>query len=237
MVVDKNAGAKMTKLAKDDEIDLFEIFGSLWNAKWTISIFLVLAIFLGLVFMQFFQPRYIVSANYLYNFYSVRAENQCDKEMASVKPGRLGCIEKKTNQKFKKLLAKGWKSNGDYSRLTLTTSEPLDIDQYLSELDEINKRFTSEINEEVTNEIDLLESELTKSMLNSDIVIAKLLNAKRKAYYVNQGQKILDVYNVKIVQSHPKFESVLGFSIIFGLFFGSVFVLIRKAVRERVKPR
>ena len=87
-------------------------------------------------------------------------------------------------------MAKGWKSNGDYSRLTLTTSEPLDIDQYLSELDEINKRFTSEINEEVTNEIDLLESELTKSMLNSDIVIAKLLNAKRKAYYVNQGQKI-----------------------------------------------
>ena len=58
--------------------------------------------------MQFFQPRYIVSANYLYNFYSVRAENQCDKEMASVKPGRLGCIEKKPIKNLKSY----WRKDG-----------------------------------------------------------------------------------------------------------------------------
>ena len=84
----------------DDEIDLFELFEALWDGKWLISTFVVLATLLGFGYLQVVQPNYRVSVSYTPNVYSVSAQQICGVGFA--------CMESEAVKRFISLLGNSW---------------------------------------------------------------------------------------------------------------------------------
>ena len=70
---------------EDDEIDLFELFQTLWDGKRLISAFVVLATLIGFGYSQVAQPKYDVSVPYTSSIYSVSAQQICGDN--------IGCME------------------------------------------------------------------------------------------------------------------------------------------------
>jgi LPS O-antigen subunit length determinant protein (WzzB/FepE family) len=64
---------------QSDEIDLFDLFQTLWDGKWLISAFVVLATLIGLGYSQVAQPKYHVSVPYTLNIYSVSVQRICGR--------------------------------------------------------------------------------------------------------------------------------------------------------------
>ena len=71
----------------NDEIDLFEFCETLWDGKWLISAFVVLATLIGFGYSQVAQPKYDVSVSYSPNLYSVNAQQICVKDINCMEIG------------------------------------------------------------------------------------------------------------------------------------------------------
>ena len=67
----------MAKQNFDDEIDLIALFETFWQRKWVISVFVILAVLLGLVYSKVAIPKYKVSASYFFNAYPVSSIQLC----------------------------------------------------------------------------------------------------------------------------------------------------------------
>ena len=83
----------------DDNVDLFELFETLWDSKWVISAFVALATLMGFAYSQLAQPVYYISAPYTLNIYSVNAQQICGNNVT--------CLEK-VAKKTSGILIRGW---------------------------------------------------------------------------------------------------------------------------------
>ena len=152
---------------QDDEIDLFELFQTLWDGKWLISAFVVLATLIGFGYSQVAQPKYDVSVPYTSSIYCVSAQQICD----GVETGAI--------KRFLSLLGNSWSKGKKSSTLSFSTSAPLEQNQYDVQIQQANKALTNEVYLEAKTEFSLIQTELTGALLCSEIVAKNMLNAKR----------------------------------------------------------
>jgi capsular polysaccharide biosynthesis protein len=205
---------------QDDEIDLFELFQTLWDGKWLISAFVAFATLIGFGYSQVAQPKYDVSVPHSFNVYSVSVQQICGSN--------IGCMEAETKKRLSTLLKGEWHSN-----ISLTATAPLDLNEYQSQIEEANIALTNEVYLEATNELALIQNELTDALLGTERVATNMLNAKRIIQFIDNGQSAITFGSVSVVKSSPKVSLILPFSVVLGGMVGVFFILVRNAIAKR----
>lgn len=210
----------------DDELDLYEFIGTLWDSKWLIIAFVALVTFAGFGYSQLAQPKHQVSVPYTFNIHSVSTLQICRSD--------IKCIKSEDNKRLSALLGGEWNSGG---RLSLATNAPSEASQYMSEFDGYNETITDEIYEEAKAEITLIQTQLNETLLNTETVAANMLNAKRIIHAIDNGQKAIRFGSVSMRKVSPKVSLILASSAVLGGMIGVFLVLARNANHNRLRKK
>ena len=203
-----------------NEIDLFEFFEALWDGKWLVSAFVVLATLIGFGYSQVAQHKYDVSVPYSFNVYPVSVQQICGSS--------TGCMGAETKKRLLTLLKGEWDSN-----ISIITTAPLDLNEYQAQIEAANIALTNEIYLEATNELALIQNELTDALLSTERVATNMLNAKRVVLSIDSGQNAISFGSVSVVKSSPKLPRILALSVALGGMVGVFFILVRNAITKR----
>ncbi|MBM6552354.1 Wzz/FepE/Etk N-terminal domain-containing protein [Marinomonas ostreistagni] len=207
----------------DDEIDLFELFQTLWEGKWLITAFVVLALVAGGSYAYLAQPKFNVSVPYAINIYPVSAQQICDSNVS--------CIEGEVNKRLSALSEGKWSLQN--ASVSISTTAPAAASVYAQELSEYQKVITSEVYREATVELNLIQNDLNEALLNTERVATNMLNAKRTLQMIDNGQQVVSFGSVNIAKTAPKVPLILALSIVLGGMVGVFYVLVRSMIRKR----
>lgn len=207
----------------DNEIDLFELFQTIWDGKWLLCTLTLLVTLIGFVYTQVAQPRYTVSVHHTHNIYSINAQQLCGSNVS--------CMEKEVKKRFLSLSGKGWSSS-----LSLSTKTPSDISEYEAQIEQTNAALTNEIYIEAKAELALMQTELADVLLGTETVARNMLRARRLIRSIDSGQSAMAFDPVVLVKSSPKVSLILGFSVVLGGMIGVFSILVRNAIMSRKKP-
>ena len=210
---------------QDDEIDLFELFQTLWDGKWLSSAFVALATLIGFGYSQVAQPKYDVFVSYTPNVYSVSAQQICGSN--------IGCMESEAVKRLISLLGNSWSKEKKSSTLSFSTMFPLGQSDYEVQIEQASTALTTEVFVEATTELALIQTELTDALLSTERVATNMLNAKRVIQSIDNGQSAITFGSVSVVKSSPKVPLILVLSVVLGGMIGVFFILIRNAITKR----
>ena len=209
----------------DDEIDLFELFETIWRGKWLISAFVAISVLSGFVYSQLTPPKFEVSVSFAVKLYSVSAQQICD--------GNVGCIVGETNKQLMENLDSNLNLKNKDSKLALSTEAPLNVKVYDDVFDKLNQTITNQIYNEALDEVTLIKTELNDALMSTERVATNILNATRIIKAIDSGQKAISFSSVAIKKISPKVQLILAMSIVLGGMIGIVFVLINNSIRKR----
>ena len=203
----------------DDEVDLFELFETLWRGKWLISALVAISVLSGFVYLQLAQPKFEVSVSFAVKLYSVSAQQTCG--------GKVFCIELMED------LESNWNLTDKNSKLALSTEVPLSVKTYDDVFDKLSQTITNQIYNEALDEVTLIKTELNDALMSTERVATNILNATRIIKAIDSGQKAISFGSVAIKKTSPKVPLVLALSILLGGMIGVVFVLVNNSIRKR----
>ena len=203
----------------DDEVDLFELFETLWRGKWLISALVAISVLSGFVYLQLAQPKFEVSVSFAVKLYSVSAQQTCG--------GKVFCIELMED------LESNWNLTDKNSKLALSTEVPLSVKTYDDVFDKLSQTITNQIYNEALDEVTLIKTELNDALMNTERAATNILNARRIIKAIDSGQKAISFGSVAIKKTSPKVPLVLALSILLGGMIGIVLVLVNNSIRKR----
>ena len=219
----------MQQPTRDNEIDLLEIFEDLWKARWLICVFVVLGIVLGLVFLQVQKAKYKASVSYMYNFYSIKAINNCSVVYT---PINTDCLPDIMDQELQKYFDNAWEIKSYKLKKTFISQSP-SKDVMITQLEGFNKKLTQAVYEEAVTEVDFLTAVSNEGFLSTEIKSRKLLYAKRIVDMIDNGNYVLGFVNLKSNKIAPKTLLIFIFSTFLGLGSGCLVALVRSAIRNK----
>ena len=215
---------------QDDEIDLFELFQTLWDGKWLISAFVVLATLIGFGYSQVAQPKYDVSVPYRVNVYSVLSQQICESYTQNQKDD---CLADGTLGYFVESLGSGWSLNSKGNTITFSTPTPSAVNAYEDILSNALTSTNEALRSEAISELASIESVLNDNVLATERVATNMLNAKRVIQSIDNGQSAITFGSVSVVKSSPKVSLILALSVVLGGMVGVFFILVRNAITKR----
>jgi LPS O-antigen subunit length determinant protein (WzzB/FepE family) len=191
----------------DDEIDLFELFETLWREKLAIIAFVLMSSILG--------AGYTVTAKKVYEVKSTYTQNsQFDTAL-----NLSSYLQDWTVNK-----------NNSYS---LMTSSPLDLEFYNSALEKALDSYTSDVLQSAKLSLHVMEN-MPIHMQSTESVALEYYEATKAISAIEvDGLKLGVFSSVSIEKTKPKAALILALSVVLGGMLGVVFVLIRQAVRNR----
>ena len=218
----------------DDEIDLFELFETLWLGKWLISAFVAISVMSGFVYSQLAQPKFEVSVSFAVKLYSVSAQQICEGEVSNKNNnGVVECIQNEVSKQLMEDLDSNWNLTNKDSKLALTTEAPLNVKTYDDVFDKLNQTITNQIHNEALDELTVIKTELNDALMSTERVATNILNATRIIKAIDSGQKAISFGSVAIKKISPKVPLILAISIVLGGLIGIVFVLVNNSIRKR----
>ena len=218
--------------SSNDEIDLFKLLDTLWDGKWFIISFTVLATLIGFGYSQVSEPKYNVSVTYnLNDIDSLRNEKICSS--------KSNC--------FDSLLSSGWTKNKKKESLSLSTTSPLDINEYAAQLEEANKVKTNEIYTSAKENLLILKAESIEfiSMIKAEfprnnfmlgpLAFDKILYCNKIIHSIDNGNSAFTFGPILISKKTPAVPLILFISAVFGGMLGIAVTLIRSEILNRKK--
>ena len=240
----------------NDEIDLFELFESLWRGKWLISAFVGISFLLGCSFLFTTTPSYeskiAFSVELKPPYYTSRKINYDFKEMFYSKS--VFNVWKSENEKSELVyedfgieeiingftFAKDEQSLFAYivedkkrlsSTLIIKSKKLSVLNDFFKYVQFINNKLTSRYMLRIKNEIRVVENTSLEDKKNDKLT---KLYTNRFLIFVESGSKVISfrapTFPKKI---SPNTKLILGLSIVLGGMIGVVFVLINTHVRKR----
>ena len=217
----------------DDELDLFELFETLWLSKWLISAFVAISVLSGFVYLQLTPPKFEVSVSFAVKLYSVSAQQICEGEVSNNNNGVVECVQKEVSKQLMEDLESNWNLTDKNSKLALSTEVPLSVKTYDDVFDKLSQTITNQIYNEALDEVTLIKTELNDALMSTERVATNIINATRIIKAIDSGQKAISFGFVAIKKTSPKVPLVLALSILLGGMIGVVFVLVKNTVRKR----
>jgi LPS O-antigen subunit length determinant protein (WzzB/FepE family) len=204
----------------DNEIDIIEIIGILWDGKWLISSVVVIVTLIGFVYSQVRQPIYSVSVPFSVNKISpITNKKMCEIDY---------CLAT--------LLNSGWSlEKKNITQLSQSTTNPLSINEYEAQLEHGNEVITNDLYFAAQSEIAMIKEELPDYLINSEEAFIYMRPANSIIRSINDGKNALAFGSISISDKSPKVQLILSLSFILGGFIGVAFTLIRFAVRNHKK--
>ena len=227
-----------------DEINLAISFKEIWDGRWQISGFIILALFVGFGYWQSSEIKYDVQIPYRTNIYSVKSEQMCTNNNKSPEGWRVleNCLNNRTLNIFLDKAGDEWSLDTKNKMIIHRTKSPLKEKEYKRFLSKIVKSTNGILLNEAINELKLIESikydnlqNIKNSKLAEQITINEL-NAKRivKALQDN-SQDAISFSSASRGKIFPKLVNVLVISIFFGGIIGVLFVFFRNSLKKLKK--
>lgn len=212
----------MSKILEDD-IDLIELFQTIWDGKWVISGVVALGILLGLGYAQTIQSKYIVSVPFVVEVPSLENKRKCG--------ANANCIEEETAKKFVSLLGDNWSLQG--STMILKTKNLSGLAEYENKLERANSLLAKEIQEDAANKLALIKNEFSDTLLGTETVASNMLDAMYVINSIGTRKGVVRFGTVSIKNTAVKTHIIMIVSTVLGVMVGVVFVLVSKVTRNR----
>ena len=215
----------MNENYNNDEIDLFDLFETLWGGKWLIGCLVVISTVFGFGYPQLSQPVYRASATYSVNVYSVVSQQVCGVG------DQMECLSEQMEQVVSDHLVESWAASS--KSVSLSTVNPLSSATYETQLKESSQKTTAFIKAKALAELQVIENISNASLLSTERVATNMLNAKRIIQSIDSGQSVISFGPVGIAKVAPRTSPILAISIVLGGMVGCAIVLLRNAIRNR----
>ena len=204
----------------DDEIDLFAVLEILWNGKWLISSSVLIATLFAFVYSQSSQTTQpIYNATIFYDANNFICGSKQD------------CIKLPLNG----LVGSGWTLDKENSKLSLSTTTPLDVTEYEAQFELANKTITDNIYTHAKTEVSFVDAELPEYLYDSEYYFGLTMKHKKVISFIDAGQSAITFVSASVskIPSKSKVLRNLTISAIFGGLISSFLVLIRSAYLKR----
>jgi LPS O-antigen subunit length determinant protein (WzzB/FepE family) len=245
---------------QDDEIDLLEMFQTLWNDKWLISIIVAVAVLLSSGYLLLkdgaYESKLFYTVNTIPPFYEGKKVSNDFKE----KFYSPSVFEdwKKSNVNVSLVfedisdteVVDGFVlSKGEDKQLATLTFEPKvgpavivksnqlpilnDIFKYATH---ISRLLSDEYVVRAKDELNIIETRFKDFSTANDAVITQILSIDRYVVSAEQGSSVLAIQRPSMPSKvSPKSFHILILSLILGGTVGAFFVLVRDAIKKRRK--
>lgn len=213
----------MNNLTNPYEIDVLELFKILWVGKWIISAIILIVVMFGFGYSQIAQSKYRVSVPFSLEVYPVIIQQICQNDDV--------CAKRMISERIVALAKRKWNIKGD--SLILKTSKPSDTSTYEVEMEGLDRLFASELYDEASNEIHLIETQIKGDLLATDAIVINMLNAKRLIQMYDSGKSFIIFGDVSIKKTAPNVELILILSVVLGAFLGCSYIIIRSVTKVR----
>ena len=243
---------------QDDEIDLFELFKTLWDGKWLISAFVAIAVLLGGGFLlqkdAVYESKLIysvdqippfynaekVSADFQNKFYSVSVFEEWkqnnintslvfeDFSATEVVDGFV--LSKDENEQLARLASK---KKGDTFVLVKSNQLPM-LDDFFKYATHINGLLKDEYVVRAKDELEIIDSRFKNLNLGDSNILNIVLAIDRYIVTAEKGAKVLAIRRPTIPKKvSPKVPLILALSVVLGGMVGVFFIFVRKAITKR----
>jgi capsular polysaccharide biosynthesis protein len=241
----------------DDEIDLFELFETLWRGKWLISALVAISVLLGGGFLFITTPIYesklVFSVETTPPFYE-NAKAKSDfkaifysKSMFDVWKSENGksklvyddfditeVINGFTFVKEEGNLLANIVEEKSLSALVVKTNKLSLLDEFFKYENFVNNKLTSDYVLRAKEELNFIETRF-QNLQSSDIsIVNNVLNIHRYIVSVERGSKVMTLNSPTFPKKiSPKIKLTLAMSIVLGGMIGIVLVLVNNSIRKR----
>ena len=241
-----------------DEIDLFELFQTLWDGKKLITAFVAIAVLLGGSFLflkdAVYNSKLIYSVDTIPPFYdNKKAHTDFQKKFYSVSVfddwkkdnGNIslifsdfadteiidGFVLSKDEGDQLATLESG-KKGGSF---ILVKSKQLSmLDDFFKYAHHINELMKVEYIERAKDELNIIETRFKEFSTANDAIISQILTIDRYIVSAEKGAKVLTIHRPTMPEKvSPNSFQILTMSVVLGGMIGVFFILVRNAMAKR----
>ena len=242
---------------EDAEIDLFELFRTLWDGKKVISAFVAIAVLLGGSFIFFKNPMYEssliysldtmppfyeeskVSNDFQKKFYSMSVFENWKKNNSNASLVFDDFSETKVVNGF--ILTKNNETQlatlepeNDRFKILVRSNQLSTLDDFFKYAGYINEIMKAEYINRAKEELNIIETRFKDFSTANDAIITPILNIDRFIVSASNGANVLNIQHpTSPKKTSPKSIMILALSIILGGMIGVTYVLISNAICKR----
>ena len=247
------------KQVQDDEIDLFELFQTLWDGKWLISAFVAIALLLGSGFLLLkdavYESKLIysvdtippfyeankVSTDFQNKFYSVSVfeewkKNNGDTSLVfddfSATEVVDGFVLSKDEDEQLATLAS--EKKGDSSFVLVKSNQLPILDDFFEYATHINGLLKDEYVVRAKEELNIIDARFKDLGSADSNIVNTVLSIDRYIVTAEKGAKVLAIQRPTMPKKvSPKVSLILALSVVLGGMVGVFFILVRNAIAKR----
>ena len=242
---------------QDDEIELFELFETLWDGKWLISAFVAIALLLGSGFLLLkdavYESKLIYSLDTIPPFYradkastdfqnkfysaSVFEERKQNnntslvfEDFSATKVVDGFVLSKDENEQLAKVVSE---KKGDSFVLVKSNQLPI-LDGFFKYATHINTVLKKEYIQRAKQELNIIETRFKDFSNSNDSIISNILSIDRYIVSAEKGSSVLAIQRPTMPKKvSPKSSLILAMSVVLGGMVGVFFILMRNAITKR----
>jgi len=246
------------KQIQNDEIDLYELFETLWDGKWHITAFTMIAILIGTGFLfskdKVYESNFTLSVNlvppfyknkkaladFKSKFYSINVFENWKKNnsktlisfddfsMTRMVDGFI--LKQEEDEQIAKFVLK---KKGD-SFIQVNTNKLVVLNEFFKYIKHLNELLKREYVLRANNELKIIETRLENPNLTDASIIGRLLSIDRFIFSIEKGEDIIAIQNPSFPRKvSPKSSIILLVSATLGMMMGLVFIMVRNGIRKR----
>jgi capsular polysaccharide biosynthesis protein len=214
----------------NDEIDLFDIFETIWQGKFIILTTVVLTLLGAVGYINLTPIKYQIEVPYTVQLHSLESQQLCG--------GNYKCLDAATRKLIHQASSPSISGGNKASSWVLISMDQSDSELIKERLAAASVSVTSAINYEAQTEFELISNQLPSELLTTERVATSYLNAKRLLDKIARGVESVVVTEPTVTIISPKTKLVVALSIVIGGMMGIFLVFLRKGAesyRKRVK--
>lgn len=234
---------KKKNYLQEDQINLAVLLKEIWGGRWLISSFIILALFIGLAYLQTSKIKYTIKFPYRINIYSVLSEKICRHlPNQTQKDWRVFevCLSDRTLKIFLDIVGDSWSLNSKDKFIIHTTTSPLKTNEYKKVLSKAVKSTNEILIKEAITELKLIKNlkndtlMKAENLMSAEKIATNELDSKRIISALQDNElDAITFASVSINKTAPhKVTVVLVQSVLFGAIIGMLFVFFRNLFKR-----
>jgi hypothetical protein len=204
---------------QDNEIDFFNFFLTLWVSKFVIIAFVILFSLIGFGYTKVVQPKYKIFFEYSINL--------------PIESYRRTMY----HQKLTDLVSNGevYEIINDINTISLLTTIPLSKTKLETKFKSAILILKNQIYADALYEVAFLEKSASDLLLSTETIAKKLMNSKFIVRSIEEERNVIITKQISIGKNSPNVPIILTFSILLGVMFGVLFVIVRNFKKDQKK--
>lgn len=205
---------KAKNYIEDDEIDLVELFKTLWKGKLIIFLTTALSVVLTSLYLVITPAKFTASSEFSVNFYPTKTLTINVDVLKEYKPH------------FSQWTIKG-------TTLTKSLLPNYDITSISQELKHNNEQLTQATLKQEKKELSYIQN-LPSELLNTETAAKNYLHVNRIIDKIENEQEMTLIIQEPVISKTPKSGLIIALSTILGLMIGIAAVLIRAVIQKQL---